>query len=471
MVLFWLYAVGWTVALLMVPWLAHRYEPAKAWAWMAILFVLPVFGLVLFLMLADNPFGRLKRQRYALEQLDGKRRLAPIKPHIVENPTGDRLWGIDRLTLALGGLGPVGGNNAQVIAEEGPMIQSIVDDIDAAQHHVHVTMYIFVDDRTGRRVGEALARAAQRGVRVRVLADAIGSRRFFATLGPWLAERGVSVQAALPTGAIRRKIFRFDVRNHRKLIIIDGRIGHIGSRNMVNADYGNVELGPCRELMVRTCGPIVLQLQLSFLEDWHLQTDEVLEGDNLFPEPQPCGPHVMQALPSGPMYPSAPVRDVAVAAIHAAHDRVLLTMPYFIPDEASLLALRLAAARGVRVDLIASHKSDNMLARAAGRAYFAELLADGVRVHIHPNRFIHTKALTVDHGLAMIGSANFDHRSFRLNMETNLLVYSPPLVSQIVEVQERYIRSARQLDRDKWLSRPIRACLWDDLAKMLGPLI
>jgi len=318
-----------------------------------------------------------------------------------------------------------------------------------------------------------MAAAAKRGVKVRALADGVGSWGLFKKLAPWMREHGIDIRPALPVHALRKAILRLDVRNHRKLVVIDGAIGHIGSRNLIDPDYGRKDLGPFRELVVRCTGPIVQQLQLAFLEDWHLETQQTLDDPALFPAlpPQGCGPHVMQALPSGPMYPSAPVRDVAVAAIHAAHDRVLLTMPYMVPDGASLLALRLAAGRGVRVDVIASYKSDAFVAQAAGRAYFADLLADGVNIYLHRYRLVHTKALTVDQSLAMVGSANFDHRSFRLNMETNLLVYSQPLVAEIVAVQERYIRASDKLDRDQWCARSFGVCLVDDLARMLGPII
>ena len=467
----WYLVAGWGIALLMLPILARRHDTPKAWAWFVILVVAPVIGLVLFMMLADNPFGRLRRRRYALEELDGRRRLAPVRPFVVHQPTNDQLWGIDRLTQSVGGLQPVGGNDAQVLAHAGEMMDRLVSDIDAATRHVHVTMYIFADDGTGRRVAAALAAAAQRGVAVRVLADAVGSWGLFKRLAPWMREQGIDIRPALPVNALRRRIFRFDVRNHRKLVIIDGKIGHIGSRNLIDPDYGRKDLGPFRELVVRCCGPIVLQLQLSFLEDWHMETGQPLEDEALFPTPTACGPHIMQALPSGPMYPSAPVRDVAVAAIHAAHDRVILTTPYLVPDEASLLALRLAAGRGVHVDLVASRKSDAPLAQAAGRAFFATLLEVGVNIHVHRHRLVHTKALTVDNSLAMVGSANFDHRSFRLNMETNLLVYTQPLVGEIAAVQERYIRASDKLDREQWCSRSFAACLLDDLARMLGPLI
>jgi cardiolipin synthase A/B len=470
----WVYvASGWAVALVMLPLLARRYDASKAWAWLVILLAFPVLGLVFFTMFADNPFGRLRRRRYALEVLEGRRRLAPIRPFIVRQPTRDQLWGIDRLTQNVGGLEPVAGNDAQVMADEQEMMDRLIADIDTAARHVHVTMYIFADDSTGRRVAAALAAAAQRGVQVRVLADAVGSWGLFKRLAPWMLEQGVDVRPALPVNALRRRIFRFDIRNHRKLVVIDGTIGHIGSRNLIDPDYGRKDLGPFRELMVRCVGPIVRQLQLSFLEDWHLETDQTLDDPTVFPAPPPegQGPHVMQALPSGPMYPSAPVRDVAVAAIHAAHDRVILTTPYLVPDDASMLALRLAAGRGVRVDVVASYKSDAPLAAAAGRACFGTLLEGGVNVYLHRYRLVHTKALTIDNSLAMIGSANFDHRSFRLNMETNLLVYSQPLVAQIAAVQERYIRVSDKLDYQKWCSRAWHACLLDDLAKMIGPII
>jgi len=225
------------------------------------------------------------------------------------------------------------------------------------------------------------------------------------------------------------------------------------------------------DLSIRLTGPAVLQAQLLFLEDWHFETGDGLEDSVAFPQPEAAGRPAMQVLPSGPMYPSPTVRDLLVFALHQAERRVILSTPYLVPDEAVMLALCLAVRRGVEVDVIVPQRSDLPLVDAAGRAYSREPTGEGARIHVHRAGFLHAKTLTVDDTLGMLGSANYDIRSFRLNVEANLLLYSGEPIQALRRRQEGYIAASRLLDPDALQGQSRLGRLGEDVARLFGPLM
>ena len=263
------------------------------------------------------------------------------------------------------------------------MIDRLVQDIDRADHHVHLLFYIFAADEVGGRVAQAMVRARARGVRCRLLADAVGSRGLFRTLAPELTRQGVEVVPALPVDPVRRLFARLDLRNHRKLAVIDGRVAYTGSQNVVRPDYGKKGVGQWRDLMVRVVGPSVGQLQSVFLEDWEFETGQSLDDPEYLPPLEAHGAVALQVVPSGPNHPTRILRDLAVEALHAARRHAAIITPYFVPDEALLVALRLAVVRGVRVDLIVPARSDQLLVGLAGQYFLGEVLQQGVHVHLY----------------------------------------------------------------------------------------
>jgi cardiolipin synthase len=273
----------------------------------------------------------------------------------------------------------------------------------------------------------------------------------------------------MPFNPLKGRLARLDVRNHRKIAVIDGRVGYIGSWNIVDPGFRPAAKGLYHDLMARVQGPAVLHLQLLFLEDWMLEVGESLASDDVLVKPDPAGDVVAQLMPSGPLYPFPPVRDQTVELLSLARRQVILTTPYFIPDEAVMLSLRLAAQRGVEVNVILPARSDSHLADAAGRAYSAELADAKVHVHCYRAGFLHAKSMTVDDEIGMIGSANFDIRSFRLDVEANLILYTATAVTALREIQDQYMaRSVPFLEQWKdrsWLRRVV-----DDSAKLISPL-
>jgi cardiolipin synthase len=302
-----------------------------------------------------------------------------------------------------------------------------------------------------------------------VLIDALGSHHWARHVAERLSAGGVEIRLALPLAFLRRRSARADLRNHRKIAVIDGRIGYTGSQNIVDADFrpGIVN----QELVVRVTGPIVLELQAVFVADWYLETEQALGGPDLFPAPPASGEVAAQVLPSGPDYPTAGVEHLIVALVHGARHRVAVTTPYFVPDEPLLQALQTAAMRGVEVHLVVSGVADHPLVSLAQRSYYADLLRCGVRIHLFRDKLLHAKHLSVDGEVALIGSSNVDIRSFVLNAEVSLVAYSGDLVARLRAEQERYFAASVQLSPAAWARRSPVVKFGENLARLLSPLL
>ena len=349
-------------------------------------------------------------------------------------------------------------------------IDSIIEAIEQAEHHIHMIFYIFEEDQTGRRVAEALQKAARRGVQCRVLVDAVGSWSMLGSLDEQMRHHGVEIHAALPVAPWRRKLARMDLRNHSKLVVVDGKIAFSGSQNIVNPSYGTKNL-VWLDVMVRLRGPVVAQLQILFIRDWYYETEQVLEDPQIIPDLQTEGDVAIQALPSGPTYPSHNYQKFVVSAIHAARRQLIITTPYFVPDESILEALEAAAIKGVNVELIVPRRSDHLLPTIAGRAFYEDLLEHGVRIYLHERGLLHSKTMTVDDEVTLVGSGNFDIRSFYLNFELNLLFYGPQFTGQVRALQRQYMNDATEIDLGKWQNRSAVIRIFENSAKLLGPLL
>jgi cardiolipin synthase len=452
----------------------RKRQPATCLAWLTIIFLVPFAGLAAYVLIGEVRLGARRVRRHAREVDVTTRADRPDdrSRHVVRPEIEATQRVILHVASELGGLPVLGGNSTELLSDAGLVTDRLVEDIDRAQHHVHLLFYIFAADEVGERVVAALIRAHSRGVRCRLLADAVGSRRFLRDRAAELSGRGIEVAPALPVNPVRRLFARLDLRNHRKLAIIDGRVAYTGSQNIVRPDYGGKAGGlEWRDLMVRLVGPSVGQLQAVFLEDWEFESRQSIDDSGYFPPPVAEGSVALQVVPSGPNHPTRVLRDLAVEALHAARRRAVIITPYFIPDEALLVALRLAVARGVRVDLIVPARSDQLLVGLAGQYFVDEELRRGVRVHLYRAGLIHVKAMTVDEGFAMLGTANFDIRSFYLNFELNLLSYDHDLNGRLQAYHITCIQESKEMDSSGWQSRTILQQWGSEFAKLFSPLL
>jgi cardiolipin synthase len=467
--------VEWSIRLWMLLVVITRPQrPVVALAWLALTLWLPWLGLVLYFLIGERRLGRRRAKRYVqsvhIQQMashPGVNRSFVIHPQIDEHQHS-----LVTVAETLVGMPILGGNQVEFLPHAARFIDLLIEDIDKARHHVHMVYFIFEDDEVGRRVGAALARASKRGVQCRVLADAAGSFFFFHDLAPTLRAEGVDVRANLPVRSLRRLLSRIDLRNHRKLAIVDGLVAYTGSHNIVRTDMGHRRGGVWQDLTARIEGPTVAQLQAVFLDDWCFETESTIPEEGLFP-PCPTPDRVpIQVVPTGPSGGlNANMRDIIIEALHSARRRVIITTPYFVPDEALVTALRLASARGVLVELVLPDTSDNILTDLAGRSYFTQLLESKVHIYLNKAGMLHAKTMTVDDGFAMVGSANFDIRSFFLNFELNLLLYEKDATAQLRFCQMQYINDSAEVVLDLWRARPIYRTMTENAAMLLSPLL
>ncbi len=468
----WLYFSSlWLIRIVMTVIVPMRRSPAAAKGWLLLIFFEPWFGLIAYLTL-----GRLGMPSWRREQLRQlPTALAPVltrlreHPNVFEPKLDDDCTPAVNLARNLGQMPILGGNDAEILVQYDGIIDRLIADIDAAIHHVHLLFYIFADDATGKRVEQALVRAVGRGVDCRVLIDALGSRPAFRKLTPRLEAAGVQVHAMMPIGLFRRKSARMDLRNHRKIAVIDGRVGYTGSQNLVDATFkpGIVY----EELVARVTGPIVLELQYVFVADWYLETEEVLNTDDIFPMPLLTGTTPAQTLPSGPVFPMENNQRLIVALVHGARRRIVITTPYFIPDESLLQALQTAVVRGVDVRLIVSKKPDQLLVGLAQCSYYDDLLDAGVAIHQYTENFLHAKHLSVDDEIAVVGSSNMDIRSFALNDEIIMLFYDRAVAKRLREEQDRYLKGCEVLTLEDRAKCSYARQAAESLARLFSPLL
>ncbi|MEE9212479.1 MAG: cardiolipin synthase [Phycisphaeraceae bacterium] len=455
--------------------LRRRFTPATSLAWLTLIFFLPIAGLVIYLLIGGHGLGRrrVRLHRKVITAIRAGRRTDEPQPHVTRPQLDPALEPVIRQAERIGGMPILGGNHVELLAKTAATIDRLVADIDAAEHHVHMVFYIFADDDAGRRVAAALVRAARRGVTCRLLADAAGSRALFGRngLARNLREHGVETHPTLPVKPLRRRFARIDLRNHRKLAVIDGRIAYAGSQNIVNPDYGHRRAGVWHDMTGRFTGPVVAQLQIVFLEDWLYETDQNLDRPDILPPLEPVGQMPAQAVATGPSHESETLLRVILAAINAAQRKVIITSPYLIPDEPTMLVLSMAADRGVQVQIVVPRRSDHPLVSAAGRAYYAQLLDAGVSLYLHQKGLLHAKTITVDDAFALLGSSNMDIRSFYLNFELNVLMYGPQITQELRFAQTRYISEADELTADQWNRRPAAVRYLNSAAALLSPLL
>jgi cardiolipin synthase len=466
-----LYVSEWLIRLAMVVIVPFRRSPDAARGWLLLVLFAPWPALLLYWLIGRPTFPSWRRERVKrLPQL-----LSVTAERIAKLTRSEPLQLSARIARAatlvqnLGQMPVVNGNSVDLLSDYQGMIDRLVADIDSARFHVHLLFYIFADDATGRQVMDALRRASARGVACRVLIDALGSRPWIDNVRAILQADKVTVRAALPVNLFRRKSARADLRNHRKIAVIDGRIGYAGSQNIVDPGFraGIVN----KELMVRVRGPVVLELQSVFIADWFLETDEALDEQDLLPGPSVAGQVPAQVLPSGPDYPGAVIVSLIVAAIHTARERVVIATPYFVPSEPLLDALQTAALRGVEVHLIVSRVTDQHLVRLAQRSYYAELMAIGVRIRLYRDGLLHAKNLAIDDDLAVIGSSNVDIRSFVLNSEVTLVLYDRAVSARLRAEQDGYFAGSDPLSPSEWDKRPFAVKIAENLGRLVSPLL
>lgn len=471
------YAGEWVIRAVMLAVVVRRRRPATAMAWLLIIFAFPWPGLGLYLFVGRRPLprGRRERAREAVRHLGEvatrieAQAIASNQAHLIDPIVDPRLQRAVSFVRRLGSLPAAGGNAVEFIDRPDALIDRLIADIDESRDHVHLLFYIFNLDNVGNMVADALGRAVKRGVTCRVLLDAVGSDKPRNTVRR-LRAIGVEAHSALDVSLLRRPFARIDLRNHRKIAVIDASIGYTGSQNIVDPSYGHADL-VWHDLMGRFRGPSALELQAVFVTDWFAETGELAISDETFPGVEVAGDIAVQPLPTGPELTHASFQRLVVVATHTARERVVITSPYFIPDDSVLDALQLAALRDVQVDLVLPAKSDQVLVGNASRAYYDELLEAGVNIYQFEGGLLHAKTMTIDGSASFFGTANFDIRSFSLNFEITMVIYGAQQAGILRGFQDKYIESSTRLSADEWRRRSKVRRTFQDIAKLFSPLL
>jgi cardiolipin synthase len=455
----------------------HR-DPASRMAWLVVVFSLPVLGMIAYLLLGETNIGRRRaeRRRRLEAGLHELLAAAPAAAAESDRQVPERYADVFQTGRSITNFAPVCGNTGELMPGSDATIDAMVSDIDAATDHVHLLFYIWLPDGNGCRVVEALRRAAGRGVACRAIADDLGSRLMTGS-EHWraMAEAGVRLARALPIGNPLLRMFngRIDLRNHRKIVVIDGRITYCGSQNCADPAFlVKAKYAPWVDAVIRFEGPIARQNQLLFAADWMAHVDEDLGA--LLRQPWPdgaAGGFPAQVIGTGPTVRYSAMPELFEVLIFAARRELVITTPYYVPDESIQAALCASARRGVHTTIVFPARNDSWIVSAASRSYYADLLDAGVHIFEYVGGLLHTKSLTLDGKVALIGSANMDRRSFDLNYENNILLHDPELTAAVRQRQAQYIASANAVSADQVSGWSWRRRLWNNTVAILGPVL
>ncbi|WP_425485438.1 cardiolipin synthase [Arthrobacter wenxiniae] len=479
---------GWLSALLLLADLVIRLvvlgiipgnrRPTTAMAWLLCIFFLPYIGLLLFLMFGNFRLSRHRREtQEAVNRrvVEGTREIAKqVTPY--DGPSWINL--VVELNRNLGFFPALGANTVQLIKGYQESLDAMADAVSEATDYVNAEFYIMSSDSCTDRLFRELEAAAARGVRVRVLFDHIGSLRVpgYRDMIRRLEASDIQWRRMLPLLPVKGQWRRPDLRNHRKILVVDGRVGFTGSQNVIEPSYRkkrNAKVGrKWVELMARLEGPIVGTLNVMFATDWSSETEENLESQ--------LGTHhwdsfdggvLCQVVPSGPGFVTENNLRLFNTLLYSAEERITISSPYFVPDDSLLYAITTAAQRGVVVELFVSEVGDQFLVHHAQRSYYEALLKAGVKIFLYPKPLVlHAKHFTVDADVAVIGSSNMDMRSFSLNLEVSVMMIDADVVQDMHGVEEQYRAVSRELQLDEWLTRPILARYVDNVARLTATL-
>jgi cardiolipin synthase len=459
--------------------LTRRRDPSTTLAWILFIVVAPVVGACIYVV-----FGRTRIRRTVKRSGRAETRLRRV---LSRYDVFDRLVGRGSATMsartkaqvhlgnALASTPASAGNKIQVLTDAAMTYRDMVQAIEQAEHHIHVEFYIFQPDAVGRALRDQFVRKAASGVEVRVICDAVGSSALPSGFWKPLVAAGGNAAYFSPLTKLRARLQRrdrFDFRDHRKIVVIDGKIGYTGGIN-VGREYLGLDpsIGRWRDTHLRIDGPAVLSLQYAFSRSWLMTTGETLDDERYFPDCPVCGDSAVQIVDSGPdrNWPTMELYYTQIIAM--ARERVWITNPYFIPSQAIESVLYAAALRGVDVRLLLPKKSDSRLVTLASRSYYSELLHAGTRIFEYKHGFVHAKTMVVDDWVATIGSANMDLRSFNLNFELNAFVFGSEVCRTVAENFQVDLMTATEVTLQAERRIPIHRRLLCASARLLSPLL
>jgi cardiolipin synthase len=478
----WQEVAGWVallnftlMGLTLLSILAIKKETTSAVAWCLTVIFFPVGGLLMYWMFGYQSIQRpLRRKRRHAEAY--RRWHADVAGELAAHPPGraplDGAEDLARLAEQLGASPLVGGNRVDLYHEVAHAYDAMIEAIRGAKHHVHFEFFIFRSDASGERFIDALAERAKSGVQVRFLYDAVGSIGLRSRLLRRLIDAGGKASPFLTLlNPLRRRI-QINLRNHRKIVVIDGSVGFTGGANVGDEYLGkHAFFGPWRDTFMRLEGPAVRWLQRVFVEDWNFASEQDILAKEYFPPPKAAGDVPVQVAWSGPDQELRTIREIYFAMLMKAVRRVWIATPYFVPDTGLLDALCLAARSGRDVRLLVPFRPDKWLPFLATRYYWREVLAAGVKIYQYTAGFLHAKVLIADDRWASVGSANLDNRSLLLNFEATCLMESRQVVAELEATFLRDFEKSVRVDPAQFEQRGFVSRFAENACRLLSPVL
>lgn len=456
-----------TVVLILGIVLAENRNPVKSLAWVTVLLLLPLVGMILYFF-----FGRNIRNTRMISRRN-RRRLKRAERYRVVDVTkeglNERSQQQIRLCKSLANTQYYPGNDIRVYISGEPKFAALMADLRAAKEYINLQYYIFCDDRIGNQIAAILKEKARQGVTVRVIYDHVGSFKTRNRFWREMREAGVQVY---PFFQVRLPIFgsRLNWRNHRKLVVIDGKVGYVGGMNIADRYLdGGKEFDMWRDAHLRVTGPVVRSLQYSFAVDWNFMGRPLIE--DIAPETPETGTMGAQLVTSGPTSSWSNDELVYQRAIASAHKRIFIETPYFLPTDGLLKALQTAALSNVDVRIIMPLHSDSRMLNYASFSYIAECLRSGIKIYLYQQGMMHAKTLLVDDEMAAVGSTNFDFRSFEHNFEVNMFVYSRQFNQRMAEIFMSDLRHSKRVLISNWTKRPYTRKACESIVRLLSPIL
>ena len=460
----------YTIAVCVSVVLLDNRSPAKSILWMVVLIMLPAVGLIFYIF-----FGRDYRKKKIVQsniqhQILPKPEYALGMKDLITSDLPRHLQKTARLLFKNSGSHPYIDTKVEVLIDGAETFERIFTDIEQAKKHIHVDFFIIKDDTVGNEMRRLLIRKAQEKVRVRVIYDYLGGFNLSEAYITSLRNAGVYIQPFLP---FNRKFGynKINYRNHRKLVVIDGKIGYTGGINIANRYIFGNRLGKWRDTSVRLEGPAVHGLQNLFLTDWQFVDNKAVIDEKYFPEPKTFSQNVVQIVSSGPDTDWETILQGIITVFSNARKNIFIHTPYFLPPESLMTAIEMAALSGVDVRLMVPYKTDTVLATAASSSYFQRVMEAGVRIYLYKQNFLHSKAITVDNEIGIVGTANMDIRSFEQNFEVNAFIYDENVAINLRDAFEKDAEFCEEIDLETWKKRRPIQRIKESLARLFSPIL
>ena len=446
----------------------QRRSAAATLAWLFVLAFLPVLGLLLYRFI-----GPLRLERKRLKRTVSRRAVREVlAANAVLSEQAEEHRQLARVGIALGESSPLRAEDVELYFDGDSAYAAILAAVAAAQHHVHLEYYIWEPDKIGHELRDALVARAKAGVQVRMIVDATGSNNLNKAWFDPLREANVEIALFNPIRLRSLRVRRPDFRTHRKIVVCDGLVGFTGGMNITDSHSASRSSVYWRDTHLRLTGAAVWPLQRLFTEDWNFAADQMCPiNEATFPAPTRSGEHLVQIVGSGPDSSAFAIHKAIFTAINQSTDRLWMTTPYFVPDEALLMAIISAALRDVDVRLLVPKRGDSRLVDLAARSYFPELLEAGARVYEYEARFIHAKTMVCDHDVSIVGTANLDNRSFRLNFEVAAIVYGEQANAKLADAFKDDLKDSREIVRGELERQPLLQRFGQASARLMSPLL